>query len=107
MRLYLDKMSRIFFPFQSGSVNIGGSEYPHYGISNVQPKSDSIVQLFFPLSPSSLSFSYLLCLKDSKHPSILLDLMGKELDCSPDSFLDFELCVADTQPAVSIECLLI
>lgn len=37
----------------------------------------------------------------SKHPPLLVSLLCDELKISPEQMLDFELCLADTQPAVS------
>ena len=38
----------------------------------------------------------------AKHHPILINLLCQELDIQPAQILDFELCLADTQPAVSI-----
>lgn len=44
-----------------------------------------------------LSFPY----QADKHPPVLIQLICSELSVTADQILDFELCVADTQPAVS------
>jgi aspartyl aminopeptidase len=36
---------------------------------------------------------------EGKHHAALLDLIGKELNCTPEQIEDFELCLYDTQPA--------
>lgn len=37
-----------------------------------------------------------------KHHPALVKLLCTELGVEPDALLDFELCLADTQPAVSL-----
>ncbi|GAB1609286.1 aspartyl aminopeptidase [Argonauta hians] len=37
--------------------------------------------------------------KSDKHHTVLLKLLATELNVNPDQILDFELCLADTQPA--------
>ncbi|RUS90324.1 hypothetical protein EGW08_001922 [Elysia chlorotica] len=36
----------------------------------------------------------------SKHPPVLVRLLCEEMNIQPDQMMDFELCLADTQPAV-------
>lgn len=43
----------------------------------------------------------LFCYQASKHPPVLVQLLCDELKIQPEQMLDFELCLADTQPAVS------
>ncbi len=39
--------------------------------------------------------------QDLRHHSVLLDRVAKELGCDPAAIIEFELCLADVQPAVS------
>ena len=39
------------------------------------------------------------CMQASKHPPVLIKLLCEELGVEPDQLRDFELCLADTQPA--------
>lgn len=42
-----------------------------------------------------------LILQADKHHSLLIEALCKELGCTGKELMDIELCLADTQPAVS------
>lgn len=42
-------------------------------------------------------------LQAEKHHPALVKVLCSELDVVPESLLDFELCLTDTQPAVSLQ----
>jgi hypothetical protein len=44
----------------------------------------------------------LLMFQPAKHPPLLMKLLSDELNVGSDDILDFELCLADAVPSVSI-----